>query len=39
MGAAGVVETIIGTSMIEHGVFVKILSGFGGVNAAIRIEK
>lgn len=39
MGAAGVVETIIGASMIEHGVFVKILSGFGGVNAAIRIEK
>lgn len=39
MGAAGVVETIIGATMLEHGVFVKMLSGFGGVNAAIRIEK
>ncbi len=39
MGAAGVVETIIGASMLEHGIFVKMLSGFGGVNAAIRIEK
>lgn len=39
MGAAGVVETIIGASMLERGIFVKMLSGFGGVNAAIRIEK
>ena len=39
MGAAGMVETIIGASMLEHGIFVKMLSGFGGVNAAIRIEK
>ena len=39
MGAAGVVETIIGASILEHGIFVKMLSGFGGVNAAIRIEK
>ena len=39
MGAAGIVETIIGASMLERGIFVKMLSGFGGVNAAIRIEK
>jgi 3-oxoacyl-[acyl-carrier-protein] synthase-1 len=37
MGAAGVVETIIGTGLLLHGTFIKMLSGFGGVNAAIRI--
>lgn len=37
MGAAGVVETIIGMQMVQHGTFIKMLSGFGGVNAAIRL--
>ena len=37
MGAAGVVETIIGMEFLKHGTFVKMLSGFGGVNAAIRL--
>lgn len=37
MGAAGVVETIIGIGMLQKGTFIKMLSGFGGVNAAIRL--
>lgn len=36
MGAAGVLETIIGMEMFKHGTFIKMLSGFGGVNAAVR---
>lgn len=36
MGAAGVLETIIGMEMLKHGTFIKMLSGFGGVNAAVR---
>ncbi|MCR5049528.1 MAG: beta-ketoacyl synthase [Paludibacteraceae bacterium] len=38
MGAAGIVETIIGMEMLQHGTFIKMLSGFGGVNAAIRMK-
>lgn len=38
MGAAGVVETIIGMELIQRGIFIKMLSGFGGVNAAIRLR-
>ena len=38
MGAAGVVETIIGMEMLKKGMFIKMLSGFGGVNAAIRLR-
>ncbi len=38
MGAAGILETIIGMEMIKHGIFIKMLSGFGGVNAAIRLR-
>ena len=38
MGAAGIVETIIGMEMLQHGIFIKMLSGFGGVNAAIRLR-
>lgn len=37
MGAAGVVETIIGAMMLRQGTFIKMLSGFGGVNAAIKL--
>lgn len=37
MGAAGVLETIIGIEMLGKGTFIKMLSGFGGVNAAIRL--
>ena len=37
MGAAGILETIIGMRMLQHGIFIKMLSGFGGVNAAIRL--
>lgn len=37
MGAAGIVETIIGMEMLKKGTFIKMLSGFGGVNAAIRL--
>lgn len=37
MGAAGIVETIIGMLLLKHGTFIKMLSGFGGVNAAIRL--
>ena len=37
MGAAGVLETIVGMEMLRQGTFVKMLSGFGGVNAAIRL--
>lgn len=38
MGAAGIVETIIGMQIVQHGTFIKMLSGFGGVNAAIRLQ-
>ena len=38
MGAAGIVETIIGIEMLRKGTFIKMLSGFGGVNAAIRMR-
>ena len=38
MGAAGVVETIIGMELIQRGIFIKMLSGFGGVNAAVRLR-
>ena len=38
MGAAGVVETIIGMLLLNKGTFIKMLSGFGGVNAAIRLK-
>ena len=37
MGAAGIVETIIGLETLGKGTFIKMLSGFGGVNAAIRL--
>ena len=37
IGAAGIVETIIGIEMLGKGTFIKMLSGFGGVNAAIRL--
>lgn len=37
MGAAGIVETIIGIEMLGKGTFIKMLSGFGGINAAIRL--
>ena len=38
MGAAGVVETIIGMELIQRGIFIKMLSGFGGVNAAVSLR-
>ena len=38
MGAAGIVETIIGMLLLNKGTFIKMLSGFGGVNAAIRLR-
>ena len=38
MGAAGILETIIGMEMLQHGTFIKMLSGFGGVNAAIQLQ-
>lgn len=38
MGAAGVLETIMCMQLLQHGVFIKMLSGFGGVNAAIRLR-
>ena len=39
MGAAGVVETIIcALSVPQNSTFIKMLSGFGGVNAAIRLR-
>ena len=38
MGAAGVVETIIGMELVQRGIFIKMLSGFGGVNAAVRLR-
>jgi 3-oxoacyl-[acyl-carrier-protein] synthase-1 len=38
MGAAGVLETIIGMQLVQKGTFIKMLSGFGGVNAAIRLR-
>lgn len=46
MGAAGVLETILcamqvtnGTSYIRPSYIIKMLSGFGGVNAAIRLQR
>lgn len=38
MGAAGILETIIGMLTLQHGTFIKMISGFGGVNAAIRLS-
>lgn len=38
MGAAGVLETIIGMQLVQKGTFIKMLSGFGGVNAAIQLR-
>ena len=38
MGAAGIVETIIGMEILKKGMLIKMLSGFGGVNAAIRLR-
>lgn len=38
MGAAGIIETIIGASLVHQGIFIKMLSGFGGVNAAIKVK-
>ena len=41
MGAAGVLETIIAMSMVKNEKkvnVIKMLSGFGGVNAAIRLQ-
>ena len=38
MGAAGVLETIIGALTLNNGIFIKMLSGFGGVNAAVKIK-
>ena len=37
MGAAGVIETIL-CAMMAKGQIIKMLSGFGGVNAAIRLK-
>lgn len=37
MGAAGVLETILCAMIAGHGTVIKMLSGFGGTNAAIRI--
>ena len=37
MGAAGVLETILCAMQTKQGTCIKMLSGFGGVNAAIRI--
>ena len=39
MGAAGVLETILCAMQVRQGTCSKMLSGFGGVNAAIRIKK
>ena len=38
MGAAGVLETILCAMTAKQGTVIKMLSGFGGVNAAIRIK-
>lgn len=38
MGAAGIVETILGMELLQRGTFIKMLSGFGGVNAAIKLR-
>lgn len=38
MGAAGVLETILCAMAVEKGYVIKMLSGFGGVNAAIRLK-
>ena len=38
MGAAGVLETILCMMQVENGQIIKMLSGFGGVNAAIRLK-
>ena len=37
MGAAGVLETILCAMQVQQGTVIKMLSGFGGVNAAIRL--
>ena len=38
MGAAGILETILCAMQVQQGQVIKMLSGFGGVNAAIRLE-
>lgn len=38
MGAAGILETIIGMLTLQRGMFIKMISGFGGTNAAIRLS-
>ena len=38
MGAAGVLETILCALQVQQGTIIKMLSGFGGVNAAIRLN-
>ena len=38
MGAAGIIETIICALLAQRGTVIKMLSGFGGVNAAIRLK-
>ena len=38
MGAAGILETILGMELLQRGTLIKMLSGFGGVNAAIRLR-
>ena len=38
LGAAGVLETIMLMILAEQSTIIKMLSGFGGVNAAIRLR-
>ena len=38
MGAAGILETILCAMIAGHGTVVKMLSGFGGTNAAIKLK-
>ena len=38
MGAAGILETIICAMQVKKGHIIKMLSGFGGVNAAIKLK-
>ena len=38
MGAAGILETILCMMQLQQGTCIKMLSGFGGVNAAIKLK-
>ena len=38
MGAAGILETILCAMKAGHGTVIKMLSGFGGTNAAIKLK-